>query len=83
MNVSVADLLLQISPYLCLVVSFLSTRAMPVQVDMGGFLFGFYHVGLFICIYFVLSNCSCGNSCLLPVLSGLCLDVSYQCSSLP
>ena len=56
---------------------------MQVQVDMGGFLFGFNHVGLFICIYFVLSNCSCGNSCFEPVLSGLCLDVSYQCSSLP
>ena len=81
MNVSVADLLLQISPYLCLV-SFSSTRAMPVQVDMGGFLFGFKHVGLSICIYFILSKCSCGKSCLEPVLSGLCLDVSYQCSSL-
>ena len=75
----VADLLLQISPYLCLVVSFLSTRAMPVQVDMGPFLFGFKHVGLFICINVAVSNCSCGNSCLELVLSGLYISVSYHC----
>ena len=56
---------------------------MPVQVDMGGFLFGFNHVGLFAFVYLVNRCCFyCRKSCrLYSVLSAWMIVVIIQVTS--